>query len=277
MRQIACSYSALRFLPYRETGEFANVGVVVWAPAAGYFGHKINMNLGKRIRGFYPDLEKSLYRDALKGTRSFLKEVQQQFSRPVVVNEERHDTLVNRFQELVRTREGLMTFGPSGALLADSPAQALETLYQRLVLRQFTKHPEYQEVVMKRRLADCLRTWKLMEFYQPEVKVGDDRFHVTVTFAHIVGDRPTKVLKPLDLDKKDSTNVFNHGDRWVSAFRRLSEFQMLPQQVVIPVRLPVAGDRLEAATRVMRGLNEVGAQTIPIDDQEQLHRATVVA
>ncbi len=277
MRQIACSYAALRFLPYRETGEFANVGVVVWAPEAGYFGHRINTKLGKRIRGFYPDLELTLYRQALKGTGELLGAVQTQFAGPVSASEERHGTLVNRFHELVRTREGLMTFGPAGALLADSPEQALDTLYQRLVLRQFTKQPEYQEVVMKKRLADCLRTWKLMEFYQPEFQIGDERFHVTVSFAHLVEQRPTKILRPLDLDKKDSTSVFSHGDRLASALRRLKEFQMLPEQVVIPVRLPVEGDRLDAAQRVMRSLAEVGAQTMSIDDQEALHRAAVVA
>jgi hypothetical protein len=42
MTLVACTYAALRFLPYRETCEFANVGVVVCAPEAGFFGFLCN-------------------------------------------------------------------------------------------------------------------------------------------------------------------------------------------------------------------------------------------
>ena len=277
MNQVACSYAALRFLPYRETGEFANVGVVVWAPATGFFGFQSNSRLGKRIRGFFPDLELSLYRQALKGSEGLLSAIREQFVLKAGIGLDRHDALVNRFHELVRTREGLMSFGPAGAMLAESPEKALDTLYQRLVLRQFTRQPEYHEVVMRKRLADCLRTWKLMEFYEPEVRVGDERFHVTVPFAHLVHRQPTKILRPLDLDKKDSTAVYKHGDLWASALRRLRDFDMLPGQVVIPVRLPTGGDRLDAAQRVMTGLAEIGAVTMSIEDQEALHMAARVA
>lgn len=277
MNQVACSYAALRFLPYRETGEFANVGVVVWAPANGYFNYKTNAKLRKRIKGFFPDLELDTYRQVLKGSKELLDELHAQFAHKAIAGNDHHQAMVNRFHELVRTREGLMTFGPAGAMLAASPEEALDTLYQRLVLRQFTKHPEYHEVIMRKRLADCLRNWKLMEFYQPDVQIGDARFHVTVPFAHVVDQRPTKILRPIDLDKKDSTSIYKHGDLWASALRRLREFDLLPAQVVIPVRLPVVSDRLDAAQRVIRGLQDVGALAMSIEDQDAVHQAATVA
>lgn len=277
MNQVACSYSALRFLPYRETAEFANVGVVVWAPATGYFGFQSNARLGKRIRGFFPDLKLSVYRQALKGSDTLLAGIQEQFAHKVIDNDLQRDALVNRFHELVRPREGLLTFGPAGAMLAESPEQALDKLYQRLVLRQFTKQPEYHEQVMRKRLIDCLRTWKLMEFYEQDVQIGDQRFHVTAPFARLVDERPTKILRPLDLDKKDSTAIYKHADPWVSALRRLRDFNMLPKQVVIPVRLPAEGDRMEAANAVMKEFREIGAITMSIEDQNSLHEAAEVA
>jgi hypothetical protein len=273
MSQVACSYAALRFLPYRETGEFANVGVVVWTPSAKFFGHRCNLRLGKRIRGFFPDLDLDIYRQALRGSQSMLTALRGQFAGVGTSD----DVLVQRFHELVRIREGLMTFGPAGALLADSPDQALEILYQRLVLRQFASQPEYHEVVMRRRLADSLRAWNLMEFYQQEVQVGDDHFHITAPFAHLVELRPAKILRPLDLDKKDSTLIYRHGDVWASALRRLREFNTMPDQVVVPVRLPAGGERMDAAQRVIRALTEVGATALPIDDQDAIRRAAMVA
>ncbi|TAM57619.1 MAG: DUF3037 domain-containing protein [Rhodanobacter sp.] len=41
MNRFACQYAIIRFLPYAETGEFANVGVVLACPATGYFGARL--------------------------------------------------------------------------------------------------------------------------------------------------------------------------------------------------------------------------------------------
>ncbi|MGB2108952.1 MAG: DUF3037 domain-containing protein, partial [Marinobacter vinifirmus] len=32
MTRFACNYAIVRFMPYVETGEFANVGVLPWIP-----------------------------------------------------------------------------------------------------------------------------------------------------------------------------------------------------------------------------------------------------
>ena len=41
MKRFACHYAIIRFLPYPETQEFANVGVVLACPESGYFGFKL--------------------------------------------------------------------------------------------------------------------------------------------------------------------------------------------------------------------------------------------
>lgn len=37
----ACHYALVRYLPFVETGEFAVVGVVLFAPKANYFGYQL--------------------------------------------------------------------------------------------------------------------------------------------------------------------------------------------------------------------------------------------
>jgi hypothetical protein len=275
MNLVACSYAALRFLPYRETGEFANVGVVVWCPAAKSFLFHCNHSLGKRIRGFFPDLDLTIYREAVRGVEGSLRAVEPQFTLGKAGGDE---ALIQRFQELVRVREGLMAFGPAGALLAESPEKAMETLYQRLVLRQFAPVEEPREVAMRRRLGECLRTWKLMEHYRQDVPVGDERFHVTVPFAHVREARPTQIIRPLDLDLKDSTAVYRHGDLWAASLRRLRSLNLLPQRIVIPVQLPQdQGERWDAAAQIMGEFTELGAMTMPMDDQDRVREAALVA
>ena len=42
----ACHYAIVRFMPFVETGEFGNVGVVLFSPTARFFGFRL---LGQRI------------------------------------------------------------------------------------------------------------------------------------------------------------------------------------------------------------------------------------
>ncbi len=41
MKLVACRYAVVQFAPYRETGEFANAGVVLMCPETGHFDFKL--------------------------------------------------------------------------------------------------------------------------------------------------------------------------------------------------------------------------------------------
>ena len=56
----------MRFLPYLETGEFANVGIVLFCPESGYFGYKLMSRVRARITAFFEELDGKVYREALE-------------------------------------------------------------------------------------------------------------------------------------------------------------------------------------------------------------------
>ncbi len=45
MNPVPCMYAIVRFAPFVDTGEFANVGIILMAPTARYFGYNL---MGKR-------------------------------------------------------------------------------------------------------------------------------------------------------------------------------------------------------------------------------------
>ncbi len=53
MTRIACQYAIVRFMPYIETGEFANVGILLWAPKTRYLGFKLLRRKHARITQFF--------------------------------------------------------------------------------------------------------------------------------------------------------------------------------------------------------------------------------
>lgn len=61
MKRIAYQYAILRFMPYVETGEFANVGLVMAAPQQGFFAYQLEEKRYGRLTRFFKDLEASTY------------------------------------------------------------------------------------------------------------------------------------------------------------------------------------------------------------------------
>ena len=71
MKKFACQYALLRFRPFVETGEFANVGVVMMAPEARFFGFRLLKRYG-RITQFFHQLDRKVY---LEGRELFKEEL----------------------------------------------------------------------------------------------------------------------------------------------------------------------------------------------------------
>ena len=75
MKLVACRYAVVQFAPYRETGEFANAGVVLMCPETGYFGFKLQTRRTKRITDFFDELPRSFYVRAVKAMEDELQRV----------------------------------------------------------------------------------------------------------------------------------------------------------------------------------------------------------
>jgi hypothetical protein len=144
MNELVCNFAPLRFLPYREIGEFMNVGVVVHCPQTDYFGYRlVPFERTGRVKGAFPELDLNILQVGLQGVARELGRVQathRQLPAGQRVAEETALELVREFQELVRRREGLFHYGESGTLLANTPDEALDRLFDRFVERQFARN-----------------------------------------------------------------------------------------------------------------------------------------
>ena len=271
-----CNYAPVRFLPYRETGEFVNLGIVVHCPELSYFNWRIETKKYKRVTAFFPELNVEL----LKKGRAHLAESLASFPLAMAADElfagtvgteEQMQKSVRLFQELVRVREGLFHFGPTGTLLAANPEEALNGLFDRFVERNFARAHEYQETKMKNRLAEMLKQWNFSHLYRDD-KVGTEDYHVSFPFVYSKDGIPQRVIKPLHLDREDSTEIYDHGDMWLTRVRRLKQNGQMPDVVVFPVSMPEAGKTREAAKDVVAEMKLLGvlAPTFPEEDQPRL-------
>ena len=276
MKNLVCNFAPLRFLPYREIGEFVNVGVVVNCPQVDYFGFRvIRTQRTGRLTHFFPELDAQLPRLALKRTVDELARVQtahRLLPTNRIVSPADAQSQIAAFQELVRRREGLLHFGDTGMMVADDPEEALDELFGRYVERQFAQRKEYQETIMKHRLAKFLRQWNLLGQYEKDQTVGDDDFHVILPFVHRADAVIDRAIKPLDLDKQETSDIYHHGGAWVKNMERLAKRSRMPETTIFTLRMPQEGRKLRAANEICEELEQIGVRTVPFQETAALRQ-----
>lgn len=264
MNKLACRYAILRFLPYTETGEFANVGVVLACPATGYFGFKLETRRYARLTHFFRELDRQVYLRAIGAFRDELERLRK-------VNEQVRDTaLRDAFTAMLHPREAILRFGEARALLTGDPAQAVEQLFARYVEHDFVQH-EAHEKEMEHKVQQMIKGLALEHPFREE-RVGDDEYAVRFPFVQVVNDRPKKIIKPFFLAQEDSNAIFNHGDAWLAKLKRLKHRHALPKHVLFTVKGPEKGDRkrLGAFNEVSKELENYADVARAVDKAEIL-------
>ncbi|MEO7677746.1 MAG: DUF3037 domain-containing protein [Verrucomicrobiota bacterium] len=139
MKEVVCNYAIARFRPYRETGEFVNVGLVLVCPETGFFGHRFEAGDHQRIASFFPELELDVFLSGLNGLimemdRVTTREQQEHQNQPVL--REGTPPMLTRFRELVRPREALFLFSEARTILAADPCSKLQELFDHYIAHQ---------------------------------------------------------------------------------------------------------------------------------------------
>lgn len=269
---IACHYAIVRFMPFIETGEFANAGVVLFAPKARYFGFRLLGNRYARVTAFFDQLDGQVFRVAI---RQFRDELQRIDGLMKGLGTDRRFRSLDRdgafalWQEVIKPRETMLRFSEPRVVLAETPKQQLAALYAYYVERNFVSR-EYQEKAMDRAVRGWLREARLGERFVPG-RVGNDEYHANFPFIAFDDGQPTRVIKPLNLRHPDTARIIDHGGQWVVRLNALRKRDLMPREVLFTVE--GAHDRSpqgRACEEVIGDLEAAGAVVTPWADRKAL-------
>lgn len=256
MNRLACQYAIIRFLPYAETGEFANVGVLLACPATGYLDARLmpTKRTG-RITAFFDQLDKRVYREALNYLDEELERIRELIRERANIGP---GFVQQTFSGLARPREALLRFDETRVVMADDPEATLDKLFARFVERDFvSKH--YHDKILERDVREVLTQARLREYFSAGT-IGTDDLHIQVPFVHLRNGRPILAIKPLDLAKDEPNQVYDHGGHWVDRIRRLKKHGLLPDETLFAVQQPATDDTTigKAANEIVAELREQG-------------------
>lgn len=121
----ACNYAMLRFLPYPETGEFVNVGVLVACQQPCLLQFVAERTMPERAKSLFPKQNVQVFEASLEALRQEMERVTAGVSDP--------KTVQLAFKESVRIRESVFRFGEVRTVLTASPGNLAEELFARYV------------------------------------------------------------------------------------------------------------------------------------------------
>lgn len=261
-------YAVVQFRPYRETEEFANVGVVLCAPKSGFFDYRIETSRFSRVTGFFSELDVKVPRTVAKFVGDELlrvKDIQLNLSSP--------EAKLRLFHEATKAKEGLIYFSQARPAMVDGTLDVyLEKLYQHYVHHSFAKQPSATEK-LEAAVRLLLEQNDLRRYYKA-ADLGDPMGLVKakVPFIH---QEDGRAIRPLSFifGRPTPNKIVDEAEQWASRFKRLFGAGILaPERVLVPIELPSPENLalIPAINEVRRVFEEHAVRTIPAEDTDQL-------
>lgn len=269
----ACHYAIVRFMPFVETGEFGNVGIVLFSPTARYFGFKLLGQRYSRITNFFEQLDAKLFRASMHATRDELQRVSNMLKGMGTDRRMKaldRDAAIGLWQEILKPRESMVRFSDSRLAMAGDPQAKLGELYAYYVERNFATK-EYQERLLERGVRGFLKEAHLHERFH-EYRVGNEEYNALFPFVELTGNMPVKAIKPLRLDHAQPAQIIDHGGQWRVRVEALAKRSLLPVEVMFAVNGQSIGEsaRARAQREVVAGLLDLGVRVQPADDRQAI-------
>ncbi|WP_020394904.1 DUF3037 domain-containing protein [Thiolinea disciformis] len=207
----ACKYNIIRFQPYVETEEFANIGIMLFSvDTKELFFKLMPLNNTKRITGFFNQLDVAIFKNALQIAKVELLSLNK-----IIADGRYIDQTYNSF---VAPTNDIVQYSNTRFLVTENPEGELDKLYDNYVQRNFIVELGHEER-MQQRIKDLLRHEKLDEHYK-ERKLGREYFEVTLPFVNENKQNP-KVIKPIHFMHQHSKKLMEHGLTWLSNMEQL--------------------------------------------------------
>lgn len=239
MNKFACRYAIVQFAPYTETGEFANVGIVIACPETGFFDFKLQARRYARITAFFDGLHADVYRMALRSIQTELERIQR-VVRDLPDSSGRADLIRDMLTGLTHPREAMVRFGQVRPILTPDPAAQLNKLFDHYVDHSFAT-PEYVEQTITKRIQSLLDGLALPAPFKSE-RIGDEQIHATFPLVQRKDGELAKIIKPFNLAQSEANGIFDHGDAWLQKVRRMRRRNLLPHDVLFAVAAPPVTD-----------------------------------
>lgn len=256
----AYTYTLLRYVHDVASGEFANVGVVLFSPDARYAGALCRDTYG-RISKMFPDMNRDGFKSLMRYIESRIDALGERLRGELPLEAMPADAGALARSVLPHDDSSLQ-WGPVGGGLCEDPAQKLEDLFHRYV----TRYDEKAEAKTRTddevwsRFKRALDQQHITSRLQPKkFAVADDE----VEFARAYKNQQWHCLEAVSFDLALADSIKTKAHQWVGQL--LSVQQAEPFRIYFLVGAPHASELQESYENALKILHKapVPVEVIP--------------
>ena len=264
MKKQVCKYSIIRFQPYPETEEFANIGIVLYATASKRLEFRLlDGKQHARITHFFDPLCKDVFVQTNKVVRAEIERIKNFMEKTAGVD-------IDLYAELIRGREDIIRFSENRVLFCSDPVATVETLFEHYVHRSFLHEPRYEEK-MRKQVRDLLDRYSLGEKFK-EGTIGEpDKYEVRFPFVS-KNDAPT-VIKPIHFKHERPSQLIDHGLAWLAKVQQLERYRFIrPDEILFAYDAPDKSQEnlVDAFNEIKAQIESEGIKLADIEHKEDI-------
>lgn len=234
-------YSIIRFQPFADLGEFANIGIVALDAANHDLRFKLARPRFRRLREFFGDDAYQAYASAIEHLRIELAHLAARNG--FWSNWEPKSA----FFHLTRNHESSVIFSDARTLMSsDTIDDVVDALFGRLVMRQ---RQEGHDLDLIKDIRHELKVNGIRGFRA--VRMDDPVVPVTFPLAHWNGE--LTAIHPLVFTQKTPLAVFDHGTLWKRRLKYLLEHHRIKENSVL---LAIDSPNDDAGSSIMSAYGE---------------------
>ncbi|MBI3528309.1 MAG: DUF3037 domain-containing protein [Betaproteobacteria bacterium] len=211
------TYCVLRYVHDTTSGEFVNVGIVLYAPEARYLSALCRNTYG-RLNKVFPGVNSEHFKSLMRYIQARIEEQGERVAGELPLTDPSN---VLEFAHAILPRDdSSLQWSPAGSGRTDDPSRTLERLFDRMVLRY-----EERQVAAVRSDEDVWRNFKrnlderrLLQYFQPKkIAVQDDE----IEFQYAWKNGVWNCLEPLSFDLAAADSIRDKAHRWLGQFASL--------------------------------------------------------
>jgi hypothetical protein len=216
---LSYTYTVLRYVHDTTTGEFVNVGVALYAPEARYASAECRNTYG-RLNKVFPGINPEHFKSLMRHIQARFEELGEQLSTQLPL--EPVKTVEELARRILPPDDSALQWAPMGSGRAADPADALERLFDRMVMRYEDKTPKERrtEDDVWRHFKRSLEARQLLQHFKPrKITVPDDEVEFDYTWRNGV----LHCLEPVSFDLSSAESIKEKAHRWLGRITSIAK------------------------------------------------------
>ena len=220
------TYTVLRYLHDITTGEFVNVGVVLYVPELRYASALCRPTFG-RLSKMFPGMNGESFRTLMRFIQARVEEYGARLQNELPLA--RPESSLQIATSVLTADDSSLHWSPMGSGLTENPSQTLEDLFNRMVMRYDDRSQAIRrsDEDVWRRYRRPLEEQHVLRYLQPKsIAVKDDQLE----FEYAWKNSRWHCLAPVSFDLQSTDSIRDKAHRWlgqiISVQNAVDEFKV---------------------------------------------------